>query len=178
MDGNCLSARRRAQSSMVMLVLAIIIVLGMVAFLFGLARTVSSAEYLNLYAHGLVASVLKTDTGYTEAPCKTVADSLACAYLTPSYICGGQETCADLADRMVNASIGRFAERKESLRYLLTVEPEGFSAIGGEGVTRVELGELSLRKLRESRISAAERLTGFFGGQPYVLTATLVLVVR
>ncbi|MBI4021128.1 MAG: hypothetical protein HY369_02710 [Candidatus Aenigmarchaeota archaeon] len=168
-----MSNNRNGQATLIMLVLIIVIFVGMVTFLLSLAESVSQSEYLNLYAHGLLASLLRTDTGSLDANCKTVGNLLSCSFLSPAYLCGGQ-TCGSLAEATVNDSLSQFADIKEGFRYLLIVESEGFSAVGPAGVERLEMGDPSLLDAPE-RIAATQHLSGVFGGQAYVLNARLLV---
>ena len=134
----------KGQTTMIFIILIIIIFLGMASFLLSLGRTVSQSEYLNLFAHDLLSSLLKTDTGPTDPSCKTVSDVLACSFLSPTYVCGGQD-CFSLAQQTVNEQVSRFALIKEGFRFLLTVEPEGFVALPqGGGPYTVEVGDCLL----------------------------------
>jgi len=147
---------RQGQTTMIFIVLIIIIFLGMGVFLLSLAQTVSQSEYINLYTHNLLSSLVKTDTGYTDASCKTVADLLSCSFLSPTHICGTQD-CFSLSEQTVNSYMEQFAFIKEGFRYLLIVESVGFTALRSllvlvfEGMWQTSL--IPIRFLLKRRIS-------------------------
>lgn len=169
---------RKGQTTMIVLVLVIVIFFGMITFLLSLAETVSQSEYLNLYTHQLLSAMLKADTGYLDTNCRTIADTLACAYFSPAYVCGGVQDCNSLAHDSVEESIAKFDVIKQGFRHYLTVEPEGLTVIVGGGIQSVEVGDLSLRDERTDKFIASERIVGIFGGESYILDVTLTVAEK
>ena len=80
----------KAQTNMILIILVIVVFGGLVLFLLSFARTVSQDEYMNLYAHNLLVSVLRTDTGYTDIDCKLTSDVIRCGFFSSDYRCGEQ----------------------------------------------------------------------------------------
>ncbi len=118
--------RNKGQTTLVMIVIVIIVFSGVILFLLSLAETVSQEEYMNLYAHNMLLSVLRTDTGYLDSSCQTVADTISCAFLEPSRVCEGSGmTCRDLAGSLLEGHASRLEETRKNYLYLFTVEPTG-----------------------------------------------------
>lgn len=140
---------------MILIVLVLIIFAGIAVFLFTFARTVSQEEYMNIYVHNLLLTTLRTDTGYTDANCKLVSDTLACAFLHPAHRCGGTgPACLDLANQTVTEYLNKSENVRKNYRYLLIVESETW---GGEaGPYRLEIGDKALETERVTKISANE----------------------
>lgn len=168
---------RQGQTTMIFIVLIIIIFLGMGVFLLSLAQTVSQSEYINLYTHNLLSSLVKTDTGYTDASCKTVADLLSCSFLSPTHICGTQD-CFSLSEQTVNSYMEQFAFIKEGFRYLLIVESVGFTALPQGVPHKVEIGDPSLKEEKIEKITANERIQKVVGGNPYLLNIRLIIAKK
>jgi hypothetical protein len=111
-----------------MIVIVIFILIGLGAFLFITSlKSYIPNEYNNLYAHNLLLSILRKDTGY-QAPCRTISDLIVCAHTTPEKRCGG-ERCADLSNQMVPNEINKII--KPNFDYLLIVEPDFWEIYGG-----------------------------------------------
>jgi len=173
------SQKRSGQTTMIFILLIIVIFAGMGIFLLSLAKTVSQSEYMNIYAHNLLSSIMKTDTGFTSPTCKTVSDLLGCSFLSPTYVCDGDQDCFTLANQKVNNYISRFALIKEGFRYLLTVEPEGFVSLpqGGQPYT-VEIGDSSLKEEKTEKITANQKIQKILGGNPYILNIRFTIAKK
>ena len=169
----------KAQTTMIFIVVIMVIFVVMGIFLLSLAKTVSQSEYINIYAHNLLSSILRTDTGLTEPSCKTVADLLACSFLTPSFVCENGKSCNVLAEEKINGYMTEFSLIKESFSYLLTVEPEGFVALpnGGDPYT-IMIGDETLEDSKTEKVTANERIQRILGGNPYILNIHLIMAVK
>jgi hypothetical protein len=158
-----LGKKKKGQVTMFLIVLVILLFAGTAIFLLSFAKTVSQSDYLNLYTHNLLLSVMRADTGHiTDPNCKLVSDAITCAFFSPTMVCrGGSITCAELANQTVADYIERFSLVKKSYRYLLTVEPQGFTALDqgtGEPVKMV-IGDPAVAGLRnQSKYTANEQL--------------------
>ncbi len=116
----------KGQTTLVMIVIIIIIFAGIIMFLLNLAGTVSQKEYMNMYSHNMLLSILRTDTGYLDSKCQTMSDTLACAFLEPSWVCEGSGMrCKDLAEGLLASYTGKLEATKKNYLYLFTVEPTG-----------------------------------------------------
>jgi hypothetical protein len=133
----------KAQTSIVMIVIILFLFIGLGAFLFltGIKNYVPN-EYNNLYAHNLLLSVMRKDSGYS-APCRTVSEILVCAHSTPEKRCGGMR-CKDLSDQVVPNLIGNTI--KPNFDYLLIVEPDLWEIYGGY---RLIYGNPNLERSRQ-----------------------------
>ncbi len=124
----------------IVLIMIIFIILGLFLFVSSLGGP-PELEYNNLYAHNLLISTLRTTTGY-PSPCKTISDTLVCAYSTPEVICGtrkcGRNDLDDgLATYLTNKTISEVL--KPNLKYYLIAKPEiggGLSVFIGDSSTK------------------------------------------
>ena len=174
----------KAQTSMILIVLVIIIFGGLAVFLLTFAQTFSQPEYVNLYAHNLLLSVMRTDTGYTDSRCKLVSDTLSCAFFESDWRCGGSgPACLSLINETVQKYVGEFELIQKSYRYLFIAKPEYLS--GGEVLNpltdeplRIKVGDLSLEGERTGKIVANEQVQKATSRGPIVIRAQLVLSQR
>jgi hypothetical protein len=74
---------------MVLLFLVVVIFGMLFLFILSFAEVLSQGENTETYLNNLLLSVVRTDTGYTDDRCKLISDSIACAFQSPSYDCGG-----------------------------------------------------------------------------------------
>ncbi|MBI4020314.1 MAG: hypothetical protein HY367_03195 [Candidatus Aenigmarchaeota archaeon] len=171
----------KGQTTMVLIVLVIIIFAGLALFILSLTNTFSQDEYINLYAHNMLLSVLRADTGYTDANCKLVSDLISCAYFTPSYQCGGSgPQCLDLANSTINSHVRQFDLIRKNFLFLFIVEPEGFRT-GTQikmGDTRLDCDITEPGCPRKPRFVAEEKIQKASGGYPYILNVRLVISRR
>jgi len=122
--------KRKGQTSMILIVLMIIIFMGIGIFLLISYLKPVHEEYYNLYAHNLLLSVLRRDTGY-GGYCDTVSSTIACAYMTSYRNCGGV-TCRNLSAEIVPDLVKRTI--KPTFDYCMTIEPENWTVMGGDRI--------------------------------------------
>jgi len=136
---------------MVLIVVVIMIFIGLVVFLLGVAQKISNEDYMEIYVNSLLVSVMRTDTGYSDSKCKLVSDLIFCAYFTPEWKCEpGVPECRELANRTVSNYMKTFANETKSLKYLFTVRPEFISRTeSGEAFT-LDMGDQSLKKTKSA----------------------------
>lgn len=148
----------KAQASMILIIFVIFIILGIGTFLLSFTRTISQSEYLNLYSHNLLLSILRTDTGYEDVNCKLVADVIACRFFTPSRTCGEGPTCGKLANDTINRYMNSFELISQNFRYLIIVKkaPELGVAIPSE--PPIYIGDEDLETERITKFTANERI--------------------
>jgi hypothetical protein len=152
--------RSKAQTTIVMLVIVIMVFGGIVTFLLTLAGTVSQREYMNLYVHNMLLTTLRTDTGYLDSNCRTVSDTITCAFLNPGWVCEGSgTTCKGLAQSLLAGYADRFDTIRKNYLYLFTVEPEGFSVRDPDtgDLMKIEVGNLD-PSARVEALTANERI--------------------
>jgi hypothetical protein len=170
---------RKAQTSMVLLVLLIIIFAAIGTFLLSLSRTVSQEEYMDLYVNNLMLSLMKTDTGYSDANCKLLSDTVACAFILPDWRCGGSGmTCLELANKSLGEYMGAFDLISRNYRYLFTVTTHEFIARTGiehgEGM-KLSLGDPELEDYRGKKRVANYVVQKSLAGNQYNLKVRLYL---
>lgn len=162
---------------MIVIVVIIALFAGIGIFLLSLAKPVSSSEYLNLYTHSLLSSLLKIDVEQGDLSCKTVSDLVACSFLTPSHVCGKKD-CMALANETVNQYISAMSAQREGFRYVLIIEPEGFVALPSGSPYTLQIGDAALLEEKVEKITAHERLQKVVGGTPYLLNVQLVVAKK
>ena len=108
------------QTSMILIVLMIILFMGLGIFLLMSSIKPEFDEYHNLYAHSLLLSVLRRNTGY-GGYCDTISSTVSCAYMT-SYRNCGEVTCKNLSAEIMPELIGKVI--KETYDYCMIIEPE------------------------------------------------------
>ncbi|RLJ00478.1 MAG: hypothetical protein DRP03_00095 [Candidatus Aenigmatarchaeota archaeon] len=133
--------------ALVMVMIVFIIIFSLTSLFKNNTRV--SDEYYNLYAHNLLLSLIRTDTGYGGI-CKSFADTIACA-ITTNVNCG-TKTCEEIVEEDLKSLAGKVI--KENMDYLLIIEPEGWEFFGGK---RIEIGNKALAN-REKRWSANEKI--------------------
>jgi len=147
---------QKAQTNMILIIIVIIIFGGVVIFLLGFAKTISQAEYMNIYTHNLLLSVMRTDTGYTDANCKLVSDAISCAFFVKTQCGGTGPSCISLANETVTDYMSRFELIKKGFRYLLKVTPEGFTPRSEP--YEIEIGDKGLDTEKTEKFVANERI--------------------
>lgn len=171
----------KAQSSMILMVVIIVIFAAVGIFLLSLAETVSPKEYMGMYTQNLLLSILRADTGFNDPECKYVSDLISCSYFQPSsYMCSGLGmTCRELAQSRIDYYMSKYAELQESLTYLITVTPRGFVARGEDDeALKIEFGDPSLRDAKVQKWSANELIQRVSGINEYYLTVNLLISVK
>jgi len=171
----------KAQSSMILIILVIIIFGGLAVFLLGFAKTFSQPEYTNLYVHNLLLSVMRADTGYTDSKCKLLSDTLSCAFFESDWKCGGDgPTCLRHVNDTIQQYIGSFELIQKSYKYLFIAKPEYMT--GGEVIhpltnepMRIKIGDLSLEKVRVQKIVANEQVQKTTLWGPMIIRAQLIV---
>jgi hypothetical protein len=173
-------AARKAQTSMILLVVILIIFAALAIFLMSLAETVSPKEYMNMYTSNLLLSILRADTGSHDPECRYVSDLISCSFFMPSsYQCPGLGmSCRELADSRIDYYMSKYAGMQQSFRYLLTVKPRGFVAKedGGEGLA-LEFGDPSLKEEKVQKWAANELIQRVSRMTEYYLTVNLLISV-
>ncbi len=134
----------KGQTSMIAIVLIIIIFMAIGIFLLISSIKPEYDEYYNLYAHNLLLSVLRSNTGY-GGYCDTISSTLACAYMTSYRRCGDTD-CRNLSATIVPALVEKVI--KDNLDYCIIVEPEN-RTIGGERVTYGEMCDTVIAKTQK-----------------------------
>ncbi len=169
----------RAQTSMILIVIMIIIFGGIALFLFSFAKTISSTEYTNLYAHNLLLAIMRTDTGHSDTNCRLMSDTIASAFLTPTWTCGnsGRNYLSIANDTISEYMDPEFGLIREGFRYLFIAEPESFRSISPETGEpfKIKIGDLSLEEARVEKLVANERIQKVTETGQYVIKVQLII---
>jgi hypothetical protein len=169
---------KKGLTSMILIVLLLAVFAGLAIFLLGFMQTVSQKDYLNLYTHNLLLSIMRTDTGYTDNNCKLVSDLVSCTFFFTDWVCGdSRRTCSDIANETITGYMEEFELIKKNFRYLFSVETEGFVARNAAGEPLVfEVGDKSLKTSKIEKFTANERvLKVTTAGQQFFLKVQMIL---
>jgi len=170
---------KKAQSSMLLIVIVIMIFAGMAVFLLGLASTVGGNEFTALYVNNLLLSVMRTDTGYTDSKCKLVSDLVFCAYFTPEWQCGpGVPNCLDLANNTITNYMAIFGDATKHMKYLFTVTPAFVVRDPSGEPISLDIGDNSLKKSRTESMKLYSHplvISKSVGSNQYTLKIQLII---
>jgi len=160
----------------------IVIFGGIALFLLSFAKTIGQTEYMNMYAHNLLLSIMRTDTGYSDTNCKLVSDTLSCAFIMPNWKCEGSgQNCLALANERISSYMSYdFGLVREGFRYLFIVEPETFRSISPETgePMKIKIGDLSLEEAEITKLSANERIQKTTETGHYVIKVQLIIAQK
>lgn len=169
----------KVQSSMLLIIIVIMIFVGLAVFLLGLASTVGGNQFTQLYVNNLVLSVMRTDTGYTDAKCKLVSDLVFCAYFTPEWQCGpGVPNCLELANITIARYMGFFASDPQGMKYLFTVTPAFVVRDPSGEPISLDLGDNSLKKSKGDTLKLYSHplvISKTVGSNQYTLKIQLII---
>jgi hypothetical protein len=170
----------KGQTTMVLIMLVILLFAGTAIFLLTFAKSISQTDYMNLYVHSLLLTLMRSDTGYTDPNCKLFSDVLSCAFFSPEYVCSQNgPSCLELANRTATGYIERFSTIKKSYRYLLVVEPQGFNVLGPDGEPfKINIGDLGVAAGRQTKYTANEQMRKATSTGVYNLNARLIIMTR
>jgi hypothetical protein len=165
---------RKAQTNMIILVILLLVFIGIASILFSLSGKVSQEDYLSLYAHNLMLSVMRTDTGYTDSDCKTISDTMFCAFTLTNKPCGSSGlTCYEVANQSLTEYIKAFKTISKNYRYLFEVTPV-FCSRGEEGCRHMEFGDKEVLNLGNKR-TANSAIQKSMAGKPYNIKVRLYM---
>ncbi|MEE9323140.1 MAG: hypothetical protein V3U72_01215 [Candidatus Aenigmarchaeota archaeon] len=111
---------KSGQTSMILIVLVIIIFMAIGIFLLISSIKPEYDDYHNLYAHNLLLSLLRRNTGY-GGYCDTISSTISCAYMTSYRGCGGTN-CRNLSGEIVPDLVRSVI--KPTFDYCMIIEPE------------------------------------------------------
>jgi|GEM_PF-1322107 len=180
------SGRSKAQTSVILIVLIIIIFGGLTVFLLTFAQTLGRPEYTRLYATNIILSVMRTDTGFTDSKCKLVSDAMTCAFFESDWKCGGNgPTCLDLVNETIREQVEGFELIQKSYRYLFIAAPIRLDPSSGEYVDilnprtgeplRIKVGDLSLETARVNKIVEPYNMEKMTSQGPIRIKAQIML---
>lgn len=147
---------KKGQTSMILIVLIIIIFMAVGIFLVISSIKPQHNDYYNLYAHNLLLSVLRKNTGL-GGQCDTYGSTIACASTTDYKECGGT-TCRNLSHHIVPSLIDTIIDTKPSLEYCLVVEPENWTVTGGDRLVYPSEAKCDIVQSRDQRWTANEKI--------------------
>jgi len=177
--GNKISQRMKAQSSMLLIIIVIMIFVGLAVFLLGLASTVGGNEFTALYVNNLLLSVMRTDTGYTDSRCKLVSDLVFCAYFTPEWQCGpGVPNCLELANNTISNYMAIFGNATKNMKYLFTVTPAFVVRDPSGEPISLDIGDNSLKKSKTESLKLYSHplvISKTVGSNQYTLKIQLII---
>jgi len=169
-------SRKKAQTTIILMFMVVLIFGMLFVFLFSFAESVSSQEHMEKYTYNLLLSLVRTDTGFTDDNCKTISDSIHCALLQPTVTCD-QSTikCQDLANDRITYYIDSFESIKQSYRYFFKVEPQGFIPRDSQNnQIKIEIGDPTVEDA-DDKIQVSYTIAKTLGTQQFILKAILIL---
>ncbi len=174
-----LNPRNKAQTSMVLMVILLIVFAAIAVFLFSLAKTVSQEDYMDTYVNNLMLSVMKTDTGYSDSNCKLMSDATACAFILPDWKCGDSgKGCLELTEERLTDYMDAFETISKNYRYLFVITSQGFitrtDIEQGEGM-RLTFGDATLEDYRGKKRVANYAIQKSLAGNQYNLKVQLYI---
>ena len=124
----------KAQTSMVMLVLVLVVFMGLGIFFLSTMIQAEPSDYENLYTHNLLISVLRKSTDYGQ-PCETVASVASCFHrqIECRNNFGVKKTCREIADEIIPQLIEDTI--KPGYDYYMIIQPENYDIAGGPSIT-------------------------------------------
>ena len=172
----------KGQTTMVLIVLVVIVFGGLVLFLFSLAGGLNRSEYMNIYTHNLLLSVMRTDTGQLNSDCKLVSDAIMSAF-APSgkTMCGASGLSYQvMAESRISEYLGKF-DTLQRYRYLFLAKSGSsdwvpISSAGNPLEIRIVGNEsdINLDTEKKEKLVANERIQK----GSYVISVQLFLVKK
>jgi len=166
--------RSSGQANIVMMVLVLFLVFGMFIFLLMMLQKPPESPLDNMYAHNMLLSIMRSDTGYPEEKCKTVADAVACAFFEPYYKCGDSVECARVADNRIADLLGKYSGYKQNNIYYIEASPEGRVVSWMGSAVEIKRGDQSA-KTSTQKSTAEQKIQKLFQGEPYTVKVKLYM---
>jgi hypothetical protein len=155
----------KGQSSIVMMVLVLMVFGGLAVFLLSMVQTVSQEDYMNIYAHNMLISVMRTDTG-KGADCALVSDTLSCA--SYGMICDSGEDCSTVARSKISEFMTYMNEAKTTYDWYIGVYDKNDFLL-------LELGNTELVAKKTKKWSASETVYDVVGTTQNTFNVRLIL---
>jgi hypothetical protein len=159
---------KKAQSSVILILLILIIFVGLGVFLLSLVETVSQEDYMNIYTHNMIISLLRTDTG-RGGECKYVSDVIICG--SYGMFCDSGFQCKDVAEEKVNFYMNAMNEIKSIYDWYIGVYDKNDFKL-------MEFGDESLVKRKTKKWSASETIYKIIGMTEDTYTVMLILAKK
>ena len=157
---------KKAQSSLLMIVFVIMIFAGLGLFLLSIGQTVEQSDYMNIYTHNLLLTLLRSDTGENSRECKYVSDAIACAVTSATCFCE-----EGLASRTINSYM-------ESMETLKPTYDWHISVTDSNDNEKLSYGNSNLPRTRTKKWSATESIIEIVGVRESIYTVTLILAQK
>lgn len=157
---------KKAQTSIVLILMVLIIFGGLVLFLLSLAQTISQEDYMNIYVHNMILSLLRTDTGELGKECKFVSDAIACA--TYRGQCDSGTQCKTLVDDRIDFYMEQLNQIKTTYNWYIGV-------FDRNELTLLEFGDPRLLDKKTKKWSASEIIYEAMGLQESTYIVRLIL---
>jgi hypothetical protein len=115
---------RKGQTTVVLIFLVLIIFAGLIVLLLSFATGIGSQEYMNLYTHNTLLSVMRTDTGFLNPNCRQISDTLACYFgaYGAENMCGSGQTCEQVANNRITEYLTTLEDVRQNYRYVFIVK--------------------------------------------------------
>jgi hypothetical protein len=168
---------RSGQSSMLLIIIVLAMFIVIALFLLQAANKVSSQGFTQEYADGLLQSIMRTDTGYTNEKCRTVADLVACACFSSDFPCGSV-ACGTLANQTLTKYMAIFWNQSKDKRYLFASTSD-VNCIDQDGNSKaLEIGDPALKSRKEKVRVYSQPLVitkSYAGGDSFYMKVQLIV---
>jgi hypothetical protein len=155
----------KGQSSIVMMVLVLVVFGGLAVFLLSMAQTVSQEDYMNIYAHNMLISLMRTNTG-EGGECTLVSDTLSCASF--GMICDSGRDCSIVAGDKVNEFMNYMNDIKTTYDWHIGVYDKNDFLL-------LELGDSQLVGKKTKKWTASETVYDVIGVTHNTFNVRLIL---
>lgn len=175
---NNFNIRRCGQANLVVIIFTIIMFTGIILLFLSFLQERESRDYMNLYAHNLLLSILRSDTGYLDEGCKLVSDVIACSFSLKPWKCGNVIPCETLARQKITKYLQEYGNLKKNYRYLFIVEPDKRIITYGMKKMTLKIGDESLENEKIEKIVANEKIQKIEHGSQKLLNVKIILAKK
>ena len=156
---------KKAQTSIVMILMVIVIFGGLAIFLLSLAGTITQEDYMNMYAHNMLLTLLRTDTG-EGGDCKYVSDVATCAVYGMS--CDSGTRCYNIAEDNIEYYMEQLSRIKATYNWFIAI-------YNSEGIELLSFGDQELINKKTKKWTASEIVYKRLGSTDQSFSIRLIL---
>ena len=139
---------------------------GLALFLLSLAGTVGQEDYMNIYTHNMLLTLLRTSTGEGGRMCSEVSDLVTCSVVGLS--CSSGVSCRVLSDSLVYGYMNTMQSIKPAYDWYLGVYDTNDYEV-------LSFGNNDIPNLKTKKYSATESVYYYLGTSETVYNVRLML---
>jgi len=155
---------KRGQTSIIMLLLVIMVFGALGIFLLSLVQNVSQDDYMNIYTHNILISLLRTDTD-NKGNCREISDIITCAAY--GGLCDSGGTCKTLASETIPYYMDKILDKKPYEWYIGVYNNDDYRLIG--------FGNSQLLEKKTKKWSASQAVYQTTGFKEVVYNVRIIL---